>query len=179
MVSWNIEKLIWALGESTIKRFHLGTEQDVRNRLQLKNIARIANKEFNTDYFDYNFKIMLEEENEKHLVIEISSPQKGLEEIARYVKKEVDTGHAFSEGFLKSVGDRPEFKKYIKRLEYTGMQDTELEYAPERFVPVLRVSYKITDSLLKLNSAQFIDTIQNYAILPFFAFALNTRNTKQ
>ncbi|VVB78940.1 Uncharacterised protein [uncultured archaeon] len=175
MVSWDIEKLTWDIGESTIKRFHLGTERDLRNRFQLKNIARVSSKELDTDYFDYNFKIRLEENDEKHLIIEIFSPQKGLEDIARYIKREVDTGFVFSNGFLKSVGERSEFKKYSERLEYIGMQDTETEYAPDRFIPVLRVSYKITGSLLKLNTASFIDTVQNYAILPFFAFALNTR----
>lgn len=175
MVKWNSEKLIWEIGEATIKRFHLGTDKDIRNRLELRNIARLTERELDADYFDYNFKIRLEEDEEKHFVIEISSPQKGLEEIARYIKKEVDTRAVFSEGFLKSIGDRPEFRKYAERLEYIGMQDTEVEYAPDRFIPVLRVSYKITDSLLKLNSGSFIDTIQNYAVLPFFVYALNKR----
>lgn len=175
MVKWDREKLMWEVGEATIKRFHLATEGDIRSRLELKNIAELRERALYVDYFGYSFKISFEEGEEKHLDIELSSPRKGLEEIAGYIDKEVGTGLVFSEGFLKSVGERPSFKQYEKGLEYIGMQETEFEYAPNVHIPILRISYRLKDNLMKSNIDFFKEAILNYAILPFFVFSLNNR----
>ena len=174
MVSWDPAKLSWQIGDAVIKRFHLTDEKD-RNRLGLKNIARLTDRGLDVDYFDYNFKIRFEDDNERHLIVEVSSLNKGLEEIAGYVGSQVSTGSVFRDGFLKSIGERSDFKEYASRLEYIGMQETESEYASRIELPLLRISYRIKDSLTKLDLTSFLTTVLNYSVLPFLAFALNTR----
>lgn len=175
MVKWDRERLMWEVGDTVIKRFQFADEKDLRNRLELKNIAELTERTLYVDYFGYSFKISFEEGEEKHLDIEVSSPRKGLEEIAGYINREVRTGLVFSEGFLKSIGERSSFEQYEKGLEYIGMQETESEYAPNVHTPLLRISYRINDNLIKSNLAFFKEAVLSYAILPFFVFALNNR----
>lgn len=175
MVEWSIEKLIWEVGEAVIKRFQLPDEKDKR-RLELKNTAKLTKNTLYVDYFGYGFKISFEDGEERHLDIEVSSPRKGLEDIASYVSSEVRTGEVFSRGSLRTVGEMSNFKKYEKSLEYIGMQETEFEHVPNVPRPVLRVSYKLKASLIKSDLNFFKEAVLNYALLPFFVYALNQRN---